>query len=251
MSSFFLLSLLVLSCFSCCVLAEKKPARDEGAPYPANHFPDGLESVQTSSVFPEVTFDVQSAGDAVLLQGEFMKVLVGFGNYGPAPLNVTAFTGAFLSIVQPDEEDVYIQNFTQTVFSEPVSVQPNEHVTLTYQFKSDRFLEPKKYKTILRVFYEDGEEYYSSVFHNGTVTLIERVEEWTVKGFMSSIVMFAILGTLGYIGFSASPLKNMVKAKTRKAYSSKPAAAAPVSAPSADDWLSHLGSGKGKKSKRT
>jgi len=161
------------------------------------HFPD----------FPDRKFEL----------GHRVDALIGFNNKGNIPFNVTAI-GAFFH--SPYDYSYYIQNFSYRDVG--VILQGHWQVTFEYIFFPDRGLEPVDYWLSGWIDYNssEGREYRSTWF-NGTVTLVEKSQEFDFRKFLGYLFLIFLAVALGYFIFNYHTLTGGKKKKERKPFSER------------------------------
>lgn len=126
--------------------------------------------------------------------GEYIPILLGVHNQDSKTFNFSRIMG---SLNLPQEFNYYVQNFSANAYS--VSLKNEEESTLEYKFRPDKSLSPMELQVALTVFYKDnsGKE-YSTTFFNETIDIVETYKTIDYEAIMMVVVMFGILGGIGY-----------------------------------------------------
>jgi len=148
--------------------------------------------VSTAFVFPEFP-----NGEFVL--GKQVEVLLGLGNNGESPVNVTSISA---SLRYPSDWRYFIQNYTKEEFS--VVVKPGEQVSFLYTFFPDPMLEARDFGLSAQVFYHDQEgNNFTSHFYNNTVSLVESSESIDAQTLFTYVGIVGVAGLLLFIVYKS------------------------------------------------
>lgn len=181
---------------------------------------DDAHEVTTSYFIPDYP-------DGRLPVGKPVTILVDFSNKGQDVFNVTK-VAAFLH--SPYDLNYFIQNFTAKAVSGVAT--PTAQISLEYKVTPDEKLEPLEFWLSGYVEYtmEGSDEPYRQHFVNTTVELFDSRTGFDVSSMFTTLLVFAALGVVGYIGVSAGAEKVTGKKKKKTTYAPKAAAAV------IDDW---------------
>jgi len=151
-------------------------------------FPEAMEGVEVGSYYPEYP-------DQKLPIGEVITVLCYFTNNADVPLNVSAIKA---TLNQPTDFSYYIQDYRPKEYG--IEVEPNQEITLDYQFMLHPDLKPEDYVVAATVFYNDPEAMYSSTFFNQTIESYRLHGDWgplavvqLICGIVSSVITCFLL----------------------------------------------------------
>jgi len=160
--------------------------------------------VQTIAYLPDFP-------DKRLVQGEEIRVLLGFHNSGSKSFNLS-YVGAHLH--SPFDFSYYIQNFSVREIGAVVG--SGDEVSVEYSFKPDASLEPLEFWLSAWVIYNNSDnEQFRSVFFNGTVELIEKKSDLDAKQLFSYFLFAAIFGLAAYFAFQFVSSKKPKKRSER------------------------------------
>lgn len=209
------LSYCVLGCLAAAPAAQAPQAYQ----HPLTVLP-AAGSVSTTYYFPEHTPKVFPAGDKI-------KIVLGIHNDAVEPYNITAIMG---SLNSPMDFRIYVQNFTQQVYFEPV--QPGEELSVEYVFRPDPNLSPRDFIVALTVFYEDPKNtYYSTTFFNQTIEIVELPKAFDTDLLFMCMTLCGLCGVAAYFASQYLSSFSLFKSskKSRKTDTNK--------SDNQDEWL--------------
>eukprot|EP00877_Chromochloris_zofingiensis_P008853 jgi/Chrzof1/4220/Cz14g03170.t1 len=157
-----------------------------------------------------------TAADLSVLRPLQIKVVVSAHNDNSKPYNLTAIMA---SLNSPMDFSMYIQNFTQMVYFEPLP--PGEEVSLEYIFRPDPILSPREFTVAVHLFYEDPEgNFYSNTVFNSTVDIVEMPKLVDTEMVFMYLTLAALFGIAGYFAYTSLAekvgLNKMTKTKKVK-----------------------------------
>lgn len=157
--------------------------------HPLTDMPGPSPDVETSFYFPGHT-------DQKFPIGETVTVLCHFTNTAEHyPFNVTAIMG---SLNSPFDFNFHVQNYSYKPIG--IAVQTDEEYTFSYEFQLHPDLQPVEYLLSHTIFYEDGNQAYSTTFFNQTVELSYPTDEFDMYTIAQlSMSLSATVFTIGLI----------------------------------------------------
>ncbi|KAJ4776533.1 Translocon-associated protein subunit alpha [Rhynchospora pubera] len=142
--------------------------------------------ISTVCLFPKNPRKLAAAGDKT-------ELLVGLHNEGDSVVKVA---NVHATLHLPFDHRVYSQNLTLRAFSDatvPVSAQ----ATFPYTFYLSNLLQAGSYDLVGYIVYEIDEQLYQSVFHNGTIEVVESDSFLSIESLFLFTLGVAIIGFLG------------------------------------------------------
>jgi hypothetical protein len=149
------------------------------------HFPD----------YPVKTLEDGTQERYKFPAGEDIVVYIGFQNSNDNIYFNISYVGAQLH--SPFDFNYYIQNFTTRTLD--AIVGPNAETTVEYRFRPDPTLQPIEFQLSGWLLYNGSDgRIYQSTFINTTIELLEHKEPWSFTRLIGTLIVFAVLGGIGY-----------------------------------------------------
>jgi len=157
------------------------------------------EDILVPSPFVSTTFIFPDSATRKFTVGNEINLLLGFTNNGEETYNITAVGGHLHS---PFDFSYYIQNFS--VKAVGVSVGPHEQVSVEYNFKPDKSLEPLEFSFSCYVLYNSTikNETFRNVFFNATIELVEKQSDVNIRRVFSYFFALAVAGLVAYFAYN-------------------------------------------------
>uniref|UniRef100_A0A0C9S5W1 Translocon-associated protein subunit alpha n=1 Tax=Wollemia nobilis TaxID=56998 RepID=A0A0C9S5W1_9CONI len=142
--------------------------------------------VTTIYVFPK-------SHDKSIPAGEETELLVGVNNDGEAPLKVHSIKS---SLHLPFDHRIIVQNLTVQEFIN-ATVPHSAQATFVYSFTVSKYLQPGSFDLVGSISYELDEQLFETVFHNGTIEVVEASGVLSIETVFLITLGLALLGIFG------------------------------------------------------
>lgn len=123
--------------------------------------------------------------------GSFIPVLIGFQNTGEAAFHIKEIEGSFR---HPLDYTYHIQNFSS--YAPDVVVGPKQVVSFNYYIRPYLDFEPREIGLQINVHYESADGEYHDAAFNGTVSLVDSVEDFDGTNIVGYVIMLFIFAGL-------------------------------------------------------
>lgn len=224
--------LRVLLASALAMLAAGSVSAQQGGnqPHPLSVLPPpGL--VTTGFFFP----DHPSVRPQDFATGKQVRVVLGIHNDADVAYNISAIMG---SLNSPTDFSIYVQNFTQQLYHQPLAV--GQEISVEYKFLPDPRLEPRDFVVALTVFYQDPKgQYYSNTFFNKTIDFVEekKLIDWELI-FLFVFLIGLASGVVYVLYTLVAPHLSSLGYMSKKSKKSKASSAPRVpTAQDNEDWV--------------
>ncbi|BBN15589.1 translocon-associated protein subunit alpha [Marchantia polymorpha subsp. ruderalis] len=154
----------------------------------------------------ETVFHFPKNTEKMITAGESAEIIVGLRNSGEVPLKVTSVRA---SINLPFDHRIFVQNFTAQEFAN-ATVPPGVQASFAYSFTISKYLQPGGFALVASIYYDIDDQPHRTVFHNGTVEVIE------AHGFFSGETLFLITLGMGLLGLGGMWLYGQAQKFSKK-----------------------------------